>query len=613
MSFLPRLGKYQLDGRLGLDGVVESYRAHRVDGDPRAASQAELFVVKLLRAERVQRQAYPRLASRFLAAGRRLLATPTSEAGRVVEVGEEGAGAFVASRRVAGVDLVGLLQAAQQRAASGRAGLAPAVVSVVGGHIAEVLSAAHAGETPLFHLGLCPGNVLVTPTGEVVVLDFGLFASVRGLVDHPIEKWWFVAPELLGVAIGPETLDRGLAADLYSLGALLHFLLLGRPACEARSLAELSDRSWEPLRDIPGVPAAMDAAIRALTAPDPEDRPQAASWLSECLTSHATAGDASPPVASKAVRDDSGRGGTERDTTVSAPAVAGSVASQTREAGFVSRSAVAAVSKGRVARPGWLAMLVVTVCVLLVAGLGLLAFRLARTFTAKRAAQGVAIAQRRSGETPPVEPQRRLTSRRRSPESWLPAVPTPLPDAGTRRAADAALPRALESDSIPEFPAGRFVVEESDTPQPQRIPNHLFVDTQPHGAQVWVEGVWKGNTPLDVAIGTGGKRLVLVAAGYHMFRTSFDAREGAMIRIALDPVIVPLRGDAFLNVVCRTPGRYPVFVDEVETGLLCPANRVPVPAGVHQVGVFVPAERKLVAVEISAPVGLKPVEVNLAR
>jgi hypothetical protein len=141
----------------------------------------------------------------------------------------------------------------------------------------------------------------------------------------------------------------------------------------------------------------------------------------------------------------------------------------------------------------------------------------------------------------------------------------------------------------------------------------LFVDTQPHGAQVWVEGVWKGNTPLDVAIGTGGKRLVLVVAGYHMFRTSFDAREGAMIRIALDPVIVPLRGDAFLNVVCRTPGRYPVFVDEIETGLLCPANRVPVPAGVHQVGVFVPAERKLVAVEISAPVGLKPVEVNLAR
>jgi hypothetical protein len=254
-------------------------------------------------------------------------------------------------------------------------------------------------------------------------------------------------------------------------------------------------------------------------------------------------------------------------------------------------------------------MLVAVVSVLFVAGLGLLAFRLARTFAAKRAAQGVAIAQRRSGEIPAVEPQLKLTSRRRSPEAWLPAVPTPLPDAGP--AADAALLRASESDPIPVFPAGRFVVEASDTPSP--VPNHLFVDTQPHGAQVWVDGIWKGNTPLDVLAGAGGKRLVLVAAGHHMFRTSFDAREGAMIRLALEPVVGPVRGDAFLNLACRTPGKYPVFIDDVETGLLCPVSRVPVPAGVHRVGVFVPAERKLVAVEVSAPAGVNPVEVHLAR
>ena len=611
MSFLPRLGKYQLDFRLGIEGVVESYRAHRADGDARAAGEAELFVVKLLRADRVQRQAWAPLASRFLAAGRRLLAATPSQAGCVVEVGEEAAGAFVTSRWVAGVDLVGLLQAAQQQAAPGCAGLAPAMVSVVGGHLARVLSYAHASEPPLFHLGLCPGNILVTPTGEVVVLDFGLFASVRGLVDHPIEKWWFVAPELLGVASGPETPARGVAADLYSLGALLHFLLLGRPPCEARSLAELSDRTWEILRDIPGVPVALGAAIRALTAPDPEDRPQAASWLSECLTSHAAVADANPPVASKAVSSDLGRGDAERDTAASAPAVADSVASQATEAGLVSRTA--AVSKGRAPRPGWLVVLVAAVGILFVAGLGLFAFRLARTFAAKRAARGVAIAQRRSGETPPVEPQLKLTSRRRSPESWLPAVPTPLPDASPTRSSDAPSLRASENDPIPVFPAGRFVVEAADPPTPESVPNHLFVDTQPHGAQVWVDGIWKGHTPLDVLAGAGGKRLVLVAAGYHMFRGSFDAREGAMIRLALEPVVGPVRGDAFLNVVCRTPGRYPVFIDEVETGLLCPVSRVPVPAGVHRVGVFVPEQRKLVAVEISAPTGLKPVEVNLAR
>ncbi len=608
MDFLPRLGKYQLDGRLGRDGVVESYRARRADSDPSTASGAELFVVKLLRADRVQRQAYPPLVSRFLAAGRRLLAAPPSEAGRVVEVGEETGGAFVASRWVAGVDLVGLLQAAQQQAAPGRVGLAPAMVSVVGGHIARVLSSAHAGEPPLFHLGLGPGNVLVTPTGEVVVLDFGLFASVRGLVDHPIEKWWFVPPELQGVAIGPEALERGVAADLYSLGALLHFLLLGRSAFEARSLAELSERTREVLCDIPDAPAALNAAIRALTAPDPEDRPQAASWLSECLKSSAAAADANPPVA-----NDLGRGGAEESTAVLAPSILDSDVEQAREAGLASRGAAAAIRKHPSARSGWLVLLVAVVGVVFVAGFGWFAFRLARTFAAKRAAQGVAIAQRRSGETPPLEPQLKLTSRRRSPESWLPAVPTPLPDAGTTRAADAASPRESESDPIPVFPAGSFVVEESDTPQPQRVPNHLFVDTQPHRAQVWVDGVWKGSTPLDLPVGAGAKRLVLVAAGYHMFRGSFDAREGVMIRLALEPVVAPVHGDASLNVACRTPGKYPVFIDEVETGLLCPVNRVPVPAGVHSVGVFVPAERKLVAVEISASAGLNPVEVNLAR
>jgi hypothetical protein len=594
-----------LDGRLGPDGVVESYRAHLADGGSRAAGDAELFVVKLLRADRVQRQAYPRLASRFLAAGRRLLDNSPAQSGRVFDVGEEAAGVFVVSGWVAGVDLVGLLQAAQQQAAPGRAGVAPAVVGVVGGQMARVLSLAHAAEPPLFHLGLCPGNVLVTPTGEVVVRDFGLFASLRGLVDHPMKRWLFVAPELVGAAIGPDTLGGGAAADLFSLGALLHFLLGGKPPFEARSAAELSDRMREPVHELAGVPAALNAAIHALTALHPEDRLHGASLLSEALAGHPSRVEAQSRVATKNLKGD-GAGNAATDLASS-----GQTAGTTRpgRAGVASRGAVA--GRARSARSGWLVALVAFLGFLVVTVFGLLAFRLARTFAAKRAAQGVAIAQRRAGETPPVEPQLRLPSRQRSPESWLPAVPTPLPDAGARRAEDAAPARALASDDIPVFPAGRFVVEESNATQPQRVPNHLFVDTQPHGAQVWVEGVWKGNTPLDVLAGAGGKRLVLVAAGYHMFRTSVDAREGTLIRLALEPVAGPVRGDAFLNVVCRTPGRYPVFIDEVETGLLCPAHLVPVAAGTHRVAVFVPAERKLVAAEITATAGPKPLEVHL--
>ena len=82
------------DRRLGPEGVVESFRAHPADCVSHAAGDSELFVVKLLRADRVQRQAYSRLASRFLAAGRRLLVSSPAHPGQVLEVGEEAAGAF---------------------------------------------------------------------------------------------------------------------------------------------------------------------------------------------------------------------------------------------------------------------------------------------------------------------------------------------------------------------------------------------------------------------------------------------------------------------------------------------------------------------------------------
>ena len=244
--------------------------------------------------------------------------------------------------------------------------------------------------------------------------------------------------------------------------------------------------------------------------------------------------------------------------------------------------------------------------------LGLLAFRLARTFAAKRPEQGVAIAQHRSGETPAVDPQFKSIARGRSPEAWLPALPTPLPDAGPAGAVVAPA-RASANPAVPVVPPGRFVIEDSDSPSPKRGANHLFVDTQPRGAQVWIDGTMKGNTPLDLPVGAGGKRLVLIAAGYEIVQETFDAREGSIIRVALVPVAGPARGDAFVNVACRTPGRYPIFVDDLATGLLCPAGQMPVSAGSHRVGVFVPAERKLVTVETTAAAGPRPVEVDLDR
>jgi hypothetical protein len=251
---------------------------------------------------------------------------------------------------------------------------------------------------------------------------------------------------------------------------------------------------------------------------------------------------------------------------------------------------------------------VVLVGVSLVGVVGVLAYRLNKISAAKRAAQGVAIAQHRSGETPKMA-LATAKPRQRPPQAFLPAVPATL--AMPSKDSIVGTSPTPESDPIPVFPPGRFVVEGWSAARLVPGANHLVVHTQPPGAQVWVDGEWKGTTPLDLLVGPGHKQLVLAAVGYHLFRENFDAAQGALFRLALAPAAEPVQGDAFLDVGCRTAGRFPIFIDRSEIGLLCPARRVPVPAGTHQVGMYVPKERKLVAVEITVAPGPRPVEVNL--
>jgi serine/threonine protein kinase len=102
--------------------------------------------------------------------------------------------------------------------------------------------------------------------------------------EQPIARWYFLAPELLGVDASAGFDGSAQAADLYSLGALLYFLLAGRPPVEADSPAQLLERSQEPLPALPSVPDELNRAIRALTAADPRKRPASAREAAEMLS-----------------------------------------------------------------------------------------------------------------------------------------------------------------------------------------------------------------------------------------------------------------------------------------------------------------------------------------
>ncbi len=94
------------------------------------------------------------------------------------------------------------------------------------------LGLAHALERGLVHRDIKPQNLMLTPQGQIKVLDFGL-ASIsteqwgeQGLtaVGQPMGTPDFMAPEQIRDA---RTADA--RADVYSLGCTLYFLLSGRP------------------------------------------------------------------------------------------------------------------------------------------------------------------------------------------------------------------------------------------------------------------------------------------------------------------------------------------------------------------------------------------------
>lgn len=150
-----------------------------------------------------------------------------------------------------------------------------AEVRELGAQIAAALEGAH--EAGIVHRDLKLANLMLTATGEVKLIDFGLAwlldESAERLTpdDTAVGTITSVAPEL---ATGQQADER---SDLYSLGCVLYELACGRPPFQG-SMAEivLGHVQQEPdppstLR--PDLPADLEALILHLLAKDPSHRP----------------------------------------------------------------------------------------------------------------------------------------------------------------------------------------------------------------------------------------------------------------------------------------------------------------------------------------------------
>jgi serine/threonine protein kinase len=132
------------------------------------------------------------------------------------------------------------------------------------------------------HRDIKPGNVMVTSTGQVKVMDFGI---ARAISDSSATIAQTSA--ILGTAqyFSPEQ-ARGEAVDartdLYSTGVVLYELLTGRPpfhgeTAVATAYQHISEAPTPPSRLNPAVPPALDAVVMHALAKDRFERFQSAT------------------------------------------------------------------------------------------------------------------------------------------------------------------------------------------------------------------------------------------------------------------------------------------------------------------------------------------------
>jgi serine/threonine protein kinase len=163
--------------------------------------------------------------------------------------------------------------------------------------VSEVAGALHAaqlsqspgdgGATGLIHRDIKPANLLLTPYGDVKILDFGISLSAMNghgarSIDTNEGSAEYLAPERFTGVEGPK-------ADIYGLGAVLYEVLVGEPF--GRTVAQPSAHGSR-LNQAADSLAATEAAacvglrdfILAMLAYDPSHRPTAREVERHCET-----------------------------------------------------------------------------------------------------------------------------------------------------------------------------------------------------------------------------------------------------------------------------------------------------------------------------------------
>ncbi|MFI8101442.1 protein kinase [Streptomyces sp. NPDC086023] len=261
-------GRYRLTHRLGRGGMAEVFAAEDV-------RLGRTVAVKLLRADLAED---PVSKARFTREAQSVAGLNHHAVVAVYDSGEDRVNGnvvpYIVMELVEGRTIRDLLISAEAP------GPDQALIIVSG--VLEALAYSH--QHGIVHRDIKPANVIITSTGAVKVMDFGIARALHGASTTMTQTGMVMGtPQYLSPeqALGKAVDHR---SDLYATGCLLYELLALRPPFTGETplsvvYQHVQDAPVPPSQQHPGVPPELDGlAMRAL-AKDPDDRFQSAEEM----------------------------------------------------------------------------------------------------------------------------------------------------------------------------------------------------------------------------------------------------------------------------------------------------------------------------------------------
>ncbi|MFN7937500.1 MAG: protein kinase [Bryobacteraceae bacterium] len=259
-----KLSHFEIIGRIGEGGMGVVYLA-------RDLNLGRQVAIKLLPDGQTKD---PDALRRFLAEAKAASALNHPNIVTVYEVSNDGEHWFIAMEHIQGKTLTELIPAD---------GLPLAQALKYASQAADALAAAHAAG--VIHRDVKPGNIMITDTGLLKVLDFGLAKLVpqAGPQDQTVRAEQATVPgTILGTFdyMSPEQAEgkeAGARSDIFSFGVVLYEMLTGRKAFHRESQAAtltalMRDDPQPPSQVRNGIPPELDVLISQCVRKQPDRR-----------------------------------------------------------------------------------------------------------------------------------------------------------------------------------------------------------------------------------------------------------------------------------------------------------------------------------------------------